>query len=75
MDLVETTFDEQQGWLRIDRGPMTIACNFAPKRRMVPVCAGRPRHVHLASCGEIEVNETSVGLPPESVVVLGPCDG
>lgn len=71
MDLVETAFDEAEHWLRIERGPMTIVCNFASQLRQVPLGAPEPKRVHLASKSGVVIQGCDVVLPPESIAVLG----
>lgn len=72
MDYVHTIFDETAQWLVMERGAVTVACNFSPERRSVPIRPGRPRHMLLAS--HVELRETAEGLrmPAESVVIVGP---
>lgn len=72
MDLVETDFDETACWLRVRRGPMTLASNLSPRRTCVPLSADRPRQLLLASRDAVEFCGNGISLPPESVAVLGP---
>jgi maltooligosyltrehalose trehalohydrolase len=59
------TFDEQQKWLRMERGN-TILCNLGNEHRF-PLPPGT--HVLLAS-PTIEPDRDSIALPPNSVVIL-----
>jgi maltooligosyltrehalose trehalohydrolase len=72
MDLVDTAFDEAQGWLVVERGPMTIVCNLSASPRVVTLRPGRPTQVYLHSKGGFSLQERDLSLPPDSVVLLGP---
>jgi maltooligosyltrehalose trehalohydrolase len=67
---VRTRFDETAGWLMVERGPVTIACNAGADDVRLPV-ADRPHGVLLASEAGAGVVGHDVVLPPDSVVVLG----
>lgn len=71
LEKVGVDFDEAARWLVVERGLITVACNLADRRQFVPVGDHRPRSVRLASEPEIEVRDTGVELPPDSVVILG----
>lgn len=70
LDHVTTACDEEKQWLRVERGPITIICNFAQKRQRIPVTAGADCSL-LAASNPFERDEGSVILPAETVVVLG----
>jgi maltooligosyltrehalose trehalohydrolase len=70
MDLVETAFDEDEGWLRVERGPLTLVCNVGNVPRSVPLARNRAAAIRLSSNDHVAVNGSSVLLPPNSVVVL-----
>ena len=72
MDLVETVYDEEQHWLCVERGPMTIACNLATQQRTIPLGRGRPTCLVLSSTQEAAVEGNLLTMPPDSVAVLGP---
>jgi maltooligosyltrehalose trehalohydrolase len=69
-DLVVTEVDEAQGWLRVERGAITIACNFSSSPQRVSLRLGAPHRIRLASKRDPRLSESSVELPPDSVVVL-----
>jgi maltooligosyltrehalose trehalohydrolase len=71
LDETTAAFDEEQSWLRIERGLITIVCNFAPQQRVIPT-AGRTGAVFLASKQGWELTGDAVKLPGESVLVFGP---
>ena len=62
-DDLEVRFDEDERWLVVDRGPITIACNFAPEPRSIPGLYGT---VVLAS----DAADGTGPVPPESVRIL-----
>jgi maltooligosyltrehalose trehalohydrolase len=68
---VDVAFDEEARWLVVERGEITLACNLAGHRQLVPVDSCRPKSLRLASEPQIAVQEAGVELPPDSVVVLG----
>lgn len=70
MDDVVVAFDEDARWLRMDRGAVSVACNFAPQGQAVPLC-GTTGTLLLASGAGVVTREGWVELPPESVAVLG----
>ncbi|HJS09286.1 MAG TPA: malto-oligosyltrehalose trehalohydrolase [Pirellulales bacterium] len=71
MDLVDTEFDEEAGWLRVERGPMMILSNFADAARTIPLGRSRPTHLLLTSKAVV-IQESRISLPAESVAILGP---
>jgi hypothetical protein len=71
MDLVDTEFDEEARWLRVERGPMTILSNFADAARTLPLDRNRPTNVMLTS-KEVVLQEHQITLPADSVAILGP---
>jgi hypothetical protein len=54
------------------RGPVTVAVNLGGEPRRVPLAAGRPRHLLLASSAGVAVGGDAVTVPPDAVAVLGP---
>ena len=73
-EAIATRFDEQDKWLAIERGPVTIVVNLADQTRRVPVVPPRSRDVLIASSREIQVDAEAISLAGNSVVVLGPGD-
>jgi maltooligosyltrehalose trehalohydrolase len=72
LDLVDTTFDEEAGWLIVERGLMTSVFNFAATSQTVPIRRGRPLHCKLSSKAAIQIAEHGINVPADTVVVLGP---
>jgi maltooligosyltrehalose trehalohydrolase len=72
LDYTTAACDEAQEWLRIERGSITIVCNFAREPRVVPIAADSLDVPYLASKSGWERSNGSVTLPSESVLVLGP---
>ncbi|HVA48189.1 MAG TPA: malto-oligosyltrehalose trehalohydrolase [Pirellulales bacterium] len=71
LEEVGVDFDEQARWLVVERGGITVACNLADRRQLVPIGSHRPRSLRLASEPQIEIRETGIELPPDSVAILG----
>ncbi len=63
-------FDEQRRWLAMDRGEVTVVCNFTDARQRVPLESGRPRQV-LAACVHPALDADTVEMDP-GAIVLGP---
>ena len=61
-------YDEDARWLVMQRGEVTVVCNFSEERRRVPLDAGRGRHV-LAACCRPEVREAEGEMDPGAVVL------
>ena len=62
-------FDEDARWLRVGRGDVTIACNFAREPRRVPL-DGEPSTLVLAAGGDATLEAGAVLLPPLAGAVL-----
>jgi maltooligosyltrehalose trehalohydrolase len=70
LDNVAVEFDEQARWLIVERGEVTVVCNLALRSQRVPIGRQRPKTLRLVSEPHIEVRETGIELPPDSVAVL-----
>ncbi len=68
-DAVRTSWNDEDGWLVVHRGPVTVAANLSLHARRV-LLAVRGAHVALASNPAATVVEGWIALPPESVAVL-----
>ncbi len=66
---VRVRFDETARWLVVERGPITVACNFGERMQEVAVRDGNAR-VLLASESGIAATGGRVTLPRDSVIVL-----
>ncbi len=71
MAAARVAVDPEANWLRMERGPVTVAAAFGPGSVRVPLDPGRPRTVLLASREGIAVDGTAVALPGPGAVVLG----
>jgi maltooligosyltrehalose trehalohydrolase len=60
-------FDEQERWLRIQRGPFEILCNFADEARRVP-CEGKS--VELSTHEAPRPSDGHAELPPMSGALI-----
>ena len=69
LEQVRTNYDEQNRWLVLERGSISIVCNFAARPCRIPVRAGEPQ-ILLISESDIHVADGSANLPAESVAVL-----
>ena len=67
-DLVETAFDEGAGWLRVDRGPVTLACAIDADA-VVPLA--RPAgELVLASSPGVDISDRAIRVPRGSVAIM-----
>lgn len=66
---VRANFDEKERWLVVERGSVTVVCNFAEHAQKIPVSQGK-LSVLLASEEKIQAADGLANLPAESVVVL-----
>jgi maltooligosyltrehalose trehalohydrolase len=71
LDRVRVRFDEAERWLVVERGPVTVACNLADEPRVVPLGAGRPQTLLLASDRDLRPVGDALQMPRASVAILG----
>jgi maltooligosyltrehalose trehalohydrolase len=69
MAAVGTRYDEDNRWLVVARGDVTIACNFAETEVTIPIEASRTAELLLTSAKEPERSNTEVRLPGASVTI------
>jgi maltooligosyltrehalose trehalohydrolase len=69
MDHVHTRFDEEKRWLVVERGAISVACNFSDKSEAVSLRAGNCQAL-LISEADAKISGDKIILPPESVAVL-----
>ena len=73
LDVICTESDEDESWLTVERGLVTIVANLSEQPHVIPLRENRPTHVLLASIHDgLEVGPDEATLPPHSVVILGP---
>ncbi|MEW6155187.1 MAG: malto-oligosyltrehalose trehalohydrolase [Actinomycetota bacterium] len=70
-DAVSTAWDEDAGWFRLSRGPVTVAVNLAGEARAVPVPA-EATTVLARSNAATTLADGALTLPPDSVAIVGP---
>jgi len=66
-DADQITFDEDALWLLVRRGPFSLACNFSAEGVRVPCAASQ---VRIATCGESQIVDGHVELPPLAGALL-----
>ncbi len=69
MKSVQTRFDENQRWLTVVRGEITVACNFSNQQQAVPLPAVDQQILMVSETG-IKTSGGTVNLPPDSVAIL-----
>ena len=65
---VRVSFDEEQKWLRMERGNLTVICNLGAAERSFAVA--QSSSLELASKNAIRLEGGAVYLPPDSVAVI-----
>ena len=68
LDLVDARYDDDARWLVVERGPVSVACNFSGDPVGIPVAEDDDRTLLLSST-PVEVGGSPVELPPESVAI------
>lgn len=74
LDYVSTAYSEADQWLAVERGPVTILCNFNSQDQSVPIPPEQPKTVLLASAEPVEIDGDTVRMPGNCVAILGPED-
>ncbi len=73
LDLVCTDSDEDESWLTVERGLVTIVANLSNQVCTIPLREGRPTAILLASAPtEPLTTDTEIAVPAHTVVILGP---
>jgi maltooligosyltrehalose trehalohydrolase len=68
LDRVEVAFDERARWLVMKRGPIEVACNFAPDRQALPV--SQPARSVISSEPDWQARPGLIEIPADSVAIL-----
>jgi maltooligosyltrehalose trehalohydrolase len=66
---VHATFDEKERWLVLERGSVSVVCNFSEQSHRIPISGETPK-ILLASEKEIQAANGFAVMPPESVMIL-----
>jgi maltooligosyltrehalose trehalohydrolase len=66
---VNVRFDEQARWLALERGRISVVCNFGAGSQVVPLRAG-PHQTLLVSDPAVEIGPSAAHLSSDSVVIL-----
>jgi maltooligosyltrehalose trehalohydrolase len=75
LDRVAVRYDEQEGWLVVERGELRVAANLGEVEAKIDLGDAAGTQVMAASDPRIVVESRCATLPPDSVVVCGPPDG
>ena len=71
---VRTRHDNENSWLVVERGPISVICNLGERAQSIPLRTGR--HQILLSSSSLEDSVCdAVNLPPESVAILKQKEG
>jgi maltooligosyltrehalose trehalohydrolase len=74
LDLIEVRYDAHEEWLLFERESVTVVANFATDARRIGLRTNRPIGVLLASKPPLDIDEETITLAAESVVILGITD-
>jgi maltooligosyltrehalose trehalohydrolase len=66
---VKINYDELAGWLTMERGDLSVACNLANHSQRIPLRAGEHR-VLLVSDPDGQVAGDGMMMPPDAVAIL-----
>jgi maltooligosyltrehalose trehalohydrolase len=66
---VRVNYDEKGRWLVLERGSVSVICNFSDRPQRVPVSDGASK-ILIASEKEIQLANDHAEMPPESVLIL-----
>jgi maltooligosyltrehalose trehalohydrolase len=69
LDCVKINYDEGERWLAMERGAITVVCNFDDRSRRIPLRNGKHRTL-LASGLGVNAENGSVILRPELVAIF-----
>ncbi|MBA2436847.1 MAG: malto-oligosyltrehalose trehalohydrolase [Acidimicrobiia bacterium] len=75
LDRVAVRYDEQAGWLVIERGELRVAANLGRTEAKIDLGGAGDTHVLAASDPRVVVEGLSATLPPDTVVICGPRGG
>ncbi|MBV8357869.1 MAG: malto-oligosyltrehalose trehalohydrolase [Deltaproteobacteria bacterium] len=68
---VDVNYDEDQRWLVMSRGPITMAINLGERKCHLPIPDSGSCRLLMASDEQIVLDAGSVELPPDSVAIIG----
>jgi len=69
LDHAHPRFEEAAPWFALERGPITVACNLAPRPQPVPLRRGK-HSLLLASDTDIALAAGKIHLPADGVAIL-----
>jgi maltooligosyltrehalose trehalohydrolase len=69
MKNVRVDFDEENQWLVVERGSISVACNLAKETRRIPLRTEGCK-LSLASISNVNIGADGVVLPSESVAIF-----
>jgi maltooligosyltrehalose trehalohydrolase len=62
------SFDEQDKWLCLMRGPVAVCCNLGDSSHSFSVTPGS--EIALASQNGLQIKDGSLALPPDSIAAI-----
>ncbi len=69
MGRVRTLVDEQRQWLRFERGPVAVACNFSRQVHRIPLDIPEAALL-LASDPQVRIGSKEIEIPAEAVAIV-----
>ena len=68
---VEVSYDEEQRWIAINRGAISVAVNLGEQTRILPIRTGGSYKLLMASDERIKLDTGGIELPADSVAIMG----
>ncbi|MGH8023459.1 MAG: malto-oligosyltrehalose trehalohydrolase [Limisphaerales bacterium] len=66
---VQVRFDENDRWLVLERGSISVACNFSGRSQRISISNG-PSNILLASEEQVQIDGAFAEMPGETVLIL-----
>ena len=71
IERVRVCFDENAGWLTVERGCLAVCCNLSDREQRIEPSSDGANGLLLSSEQAVRCDEGAVRLLPDSVAVLG----
>ena len=71
-DVVRVRYDEQAGWLIVERGELRVAANLGHTDQKLDLGQGAGTALLLVSDDAVSLDDRFATLPPDTVVITGP---
>ena len=69
---VEVAFHDDERWLTVARGPVTVCVSLGAGERRIPLSDSAPRTIRLASKPGAHIEDGAIVVPGDAVAILSP---